>query len=128
MKIDLSNCEIKAYRKRTGYLSFHLKTVMLFDCGINFSTSYINSWSALFTLTNGEAVAFDEISVNSYSDFEFDGHHNAITLDLKTVSKLTQVDEGVIKVNIYCHLDLVGLGGDINHEQKGVLKAMYLGL
>jgi hypothetical protein len=100
MKIDLSNCEITAYGKRTGYLSFYLKTVMLFDCGLSFATSYINSWSASFTLTNGEAVAFDEISVNRDSYFEFDGHHNAITLDLKTISKLTQVDEGVIKVNI----------------------------
>ena len=128
MKIYLSNCEVTAYKKKTGYLSFHLKTVILFDCGLNFPTSYVSSWMASFVLPSGESIKFDDISLHTDSDFEFDGQHNAITLDLKTVSDLSQVEEGVITVFIGCHIDLVGIGGDVNHEQKGVLKKKYFGL
>jgi hypothetical protein len=101
---------------------------MMFDCRLNFATSYINNLSALFVLSNDDTVVFNDISINCDSDFEFDGQHNTITIELKTVSELTQVDEGVIIVNIRCHLDLVGIGGEVNYEQKGVLKKMYFGL
>lgn len=127
MKVHLSNYEVRAYKKKSGNLSFHCTTVLMADYGWNFSTSYIKRLSVYFVLANGKRVDFN-LNMNCDSEFNFDGRFNTITLNLSAITQFTAIEDQVIRIILNGSVDFPERTEDISHEEHGVLRKKYFGL
>ena len=127
MRVSLSNGEVRAYKKATGFCSFHLATVLLIeDIGWNFPTSTVKRLGVAMVLPNATQIQFD-IRMNCDSDYGLDGKTNAITLSLASVSRLKRVDPCLVRLIVEGEFDFEGVAPHFRHVQRGTLRRMYWG-
>jgi hypothetical protein len=124
VNVQLSNCEVRAYKRERGNLAFHLKTALLTDIGWDFPVSHVDTLRVSMVLPDGEAVDFQP-RMHVDSAYMFDGEVNAVTLDLSSVSQLTDVDSCVVRLVVDCRFDFGGAMPHVVHEQWGLLRRMF---
>jgi hypothetical protein len=125
MRVSLSSGDVRAYKKQTGFCSFHLSTVLLVeDIGWNFPVSCVERLTVAMVLPKSTEIPF-EISMNCDSDYGLDGETNPITLSLACVSHLKRVDPCLVHLIVEGQFDFGGTAPRFRHVQRGTLRRMY---
>lgn len=97
----LSNYIIRAYKKRNGLISFHLRSHLFIKTNTSFSvTAYLSNLKSFFILENGEKLDFDSMSVDVVPLVPFNGEYIVTEIRFTTVSKLTRIKSGVVDLSI----------------------------
>jgi len=127
MRVSLSSGDVRAYKKRTGFCSFHLSTVLLVeDSGWNFPVSCVERLAVQMILPNETKLPF-EVRINHDSDFDLDGSTNAFTLTLATVSRLKRIAPCLVRLIVEGQFSFGGTAPSFRHAQLGTLRKMYWG-
>jgi len=101
MKIELSSRVIKAFRKKSGFISFHLTGHLFIGTNASFSiTAYLKNISSFFILPNGIRVEFDSVGISEWSDIPFDGKMMVHGIYLSSISNLTAVKACIADLTI----------------------------
>lgn len=124
MQLTLSNGDVLAYKKRSGFCVFHLNTVLLVDIGGNFGISHIVRLAVTMALPDGTQVPFT-IRMNVDSDFKFNGETSAFTLALSAQSEFSRVDWLVVTIVVEVQFDFGGAAPYARLEQRGTLRPRY---
>ncbi|MBL1214983.1 MAG: hypothetical protein HND52_16595 [Ignavibacteriae bacterium] len=122
----LSNYIIRAYKKRDGKISFHLRSHLFVKSNSSFSVShYLNPFEVYFILPSGEKIIFDDRSVTVNSFCKYDGEFLINDIHLKTVTNLTNIKDCLVDLYIqygFFHHPCLDL--DL-YKSKALVRWMY---
>jgi len=122
----LSNYIIKAYKKRNGKVSFHLRSHLFVKSNEPFSVAhYLDPFEAFFILPSGEKIIFENKSVSVFSFCEYEGEYLINEIHLTTVSHLTEIKDCLVDLNIqYALFHHPSLDLD-EYKCKALIRWMY---
>lgn len=97
----LSNYIIKAFKKKSGKISFHLRSHFFIKTNASFSiTTYLSNLESFFILPNGEKIEFDSSSVVNVPFLQFNGEYIVSEIHFETISKLTKIEPCIVDLHI----------------------------
>jgi len=104
MEIELANRVIKAFKKKSGFISFHLTSYLFIGTNASFSiTAYLKNILSFFVLPDGIRVEFDSVGISERPNIPFNGRMMVHTIYLSSISNLTTVKSCIANLTIkYC--------------------------
>jgi len=98
----LSDYTIRAYRKRNGVISFHLRSHLFIKTNTAFSvTSYLSNLKSYFVLENGVKINFDTMFTIVAPFIPFNGEYIITEIHYTTISKLTKIKSCIVDLHIF---------------------------
>lgn len=122
----LSNNIIRAYRKRNGTISFHLRSHMFVKTNASFDvTHYLGRINSYFIMPNGSKIEFLELSIDSGPFLNYDGEYLIHEIHFKALTNLKAVKKCLVDMYIlYSFFDHPCLDMD-EFKCKALVKWMY---
>ena len=92
LELDLSDTSVRAYKKRNGDISLHLRSYLMVHTNKSFKlSSYLKSMECCLILQNGTEIVFDKISYSLSCEYALETmkHHFLAS----TITNLTDINE-----------------------------------
>lgn len=119
MKIELSNYIIKAYKKKSGFISFHFRSHFFIKTNVSFSvTAYLREISSYFILPGGHKVEFDSISIPVWTNIPYDGKILVSEIYMSSISNLNSVKSSLVDLTIRYRFSFTGHPSEEAEEYK----------
>jgi hypothetical protein len=107
--LDLSDATIRAFKKKDGRISFHLKSFIFVNTTVNFSlTDYLRDFHCSFTLPNDYTIEFDKTAIGVRYFFPHEFNILAHTFHASTISDLRELEDCLAKLNIVYRISFTG--------------------
>ena len=97
----LSNYIIKAYKKKSGKISFHFRSHLFIKTKGSFSIAkYLSNLESYFILPDGNKINFESLYVVAVPFLHFNGEYIVSEIYFTTVSDLTMVKPCIVDLQI----------------------------
>lgn len=107
--LDLSDTTIRAFKKKNGRISFHLKSFIFVTTTVNFSfTYYLREFHCSFTLPNGHKIEFNNTAIGVKYFFPYEFNIMAYPFNASTVSDLRDIEDCLAELNIIYRISFTG--------------------
>jgi hypothetical protein len=107
--LRLADTSVKAYKKRNGNISLHLKSYLMAIAkgGAGYSlTSYLKNIECYITLEDNTQIKFEEISISVNSDYAFDTMVHSFKA--VAITNLNKIKGAVGKLRVIYHISFTG--------------------
>ena len=119
---DLANYIIRAFKKKDGRISFHLKSFILVTTNVNFSlTTYLRDFHCSFTLPSNHEVEFDRTAIGVRLFFPHEFNTMAYYFKASTVSELRDIEPCLAKLNIIYRISFTGHPSECSESLQKVV-------
>jgi len=107
LELNLSDTSIRAYKKRNGKISLHLRSYLMVHTDKSFSlSSYLKSIECCLILQDGTKVDFDKILYSCSCEYALETmkHH----FSASTITNLTDIHGGLAVLHVKYHFNFTG--------------------
>jgi hypothetical protein len=120
--IFLSNYNFRAFRKRSGLVSLHLRSHLIIETNTCFSVSaYLEHMRAYLTIPACESMELDEISYDEAPTCKYDGSIQVHGLRISHVSALREIKDCPARFRLEYRFNFHGGVIEGAHEHKAVV-------
>ena len=107
--LDLADYTIRAFKKKDGRISFHLKSFILVTTNVNFSlTTYLRDFHCSFILPHDYEIEFNRTAIGVRLFFPYKFNTMAYYFKASTVSDLRDLKPCLAKLNIIYRISFTG--------------------
>lgn len=107
--LDLANYTIRAFKKKDGKISFHLKSFILVTTNITFSlTAYLSDFHCSFILPDGHEIEFKRTAISVRLFFPYEFNTMAYYFKASTISDFKDIKPCLAKLNITYNICFTG--------------------
>lgn len=109
LQLDLADTSIRAYKKRSGKVSLHLRSYLLVKTNTNFSLSYyIKSINCLLILEDGTEIPFDNTSISVHTICKDAFQVMAYNFQASTVTVFSDIRMCLARLRVSYHISFTG--------------------
>ena len=99
MQADISNCEVKIFKKRDGRISFHLRSHVIFYTPASFNAgSYLNDLNGFIQFPGEEWLEFTQVWLAEDAIAPFDGKHQVHEFGASLISSTHNLKPCLAKI------------------------------
>lgn len=107
--IELADTTVRAYRKKSGFISLHLRSYLLIHTDIGFRLSaYLKDIRCWITLPGRKEHAFDWVSVSEATECEPDRGIMAHSFHTYTVVPVRTLPRCIAELRLMYHISFTG--------------------
>ncbi len=120
--LDLANYTIRAFKKKDGRISFHLKSFILVTANVNFSlTAYLRDFRCSFIVPGGHEIEFDKTAIGIRLSFPYEYNTMAYSFKASTVSDLRNLKPCLVKLSIIYRISFTGHPSECSESLQKVV-------
>jgi hypothetical protein len=109
LQLDLADKSIRAYKKRSGKISLHLRSYLLVKTNASFSLSYyMKSIDCLLILEDGTEIPFDNTSFSVHTICEDAFQVMAHNFQASTVTGFSDIKRCLARLRVSYHISFTG--------------------
>ena len=122
MDLYLSNYTFRAFRKRSGLVSLHLRSHLLIETNVSFSIStYLEDIRAFLAIPPREPMELDVISWDDAPTCKYDGSVLVHGFRISHVSPLCEIRDSLARFRLEYRFNFHGAVIEGAHEHKAVV-------
>lgn len=107
--LDLADTSIKAFKKRSGNISLHLRSYLLIKTNVSFSLSYyMKDIHCSLTLPDGSLINFDKASFSHRTIFKYNGEIMVHDFWASTITDKKMINPCLGKLRIDYRISFTG--------------------
>jgi hypothetical protein len=128
-KTDISNCEVKAFKKRDGRVSFHLQSHVFFHTTVSFSIdSYFKGVTGFIQFPGEDWLEFDRVWLASNSAVPFDGKHQVHQFGASFISSKHDTKPCMTRIKFIFSFDIHDVEFSFKAQRIAIVKRGQRGI